>query len=301
MSGVFTDSHAHLEMVAERLGDSFLTELLAAYVARPGAYILDIGVDPGDLARRRAKVETCLPVVSHREKGTATHGAAPSAPFEVDAPPIRPFVENTELESPVRWAAGVWPGPEALAHPQLSLDSLERDLASGVDALGECGLDYHHLDGGAEAQKALFAAQIELALRHGLPLIVHSRDAFDDTLELVKPCASHIPVIIHCFSYGLEEAHAFLNAGCDLSFAGNITYGKKSQPLRDAVAFVPMERLLLETDAPYMNPMPNRGKPSCPLDIERTYQTVASLRNTDADALKTLVSSNFRCILGISL
>lgn len=282
MSGGFTDSHAHLEMVAERLGDSFLTELLAAYAARPGAYILDIGVDPGDLARRRAKVEMCLPVAPRREEGAvATRGAAP--------------------ESPVRWAAGVWPGPEALAHPQLSLDSLERDLASGVDALGECGLDYYHLDGGAEAQKALFGAQIELALRHGLPLIVHSRDAFDDTLELVKPCASHIPVIIHCFSYGLEEARAFLDAGCVLSFAGNITYGKKSQPLRDAAAFVPMERLLLETDAPYMNPMPDRGKPSSPLDIERTYQTVASLRNTDLNALKTLVSSNFRRILGISL
>lgn len=274
MSGAFADSHAHLEMVAQRLGSLALGEVVAAYAAQPAGLILDVGVDPGDLARRRVLVENCLAMESEKP------GPGPQSAAGL----------------PIRWAAGIWPGREALGNPQASLEALERDLASGIDALGECGLDYHHMDGGAEAQKALFGAQIELALSKDLPLIVHSRDAFRDTLELVKHCARRIPVVIHCFGYGPEEARAFLQAGCYLSFAGNITY-KKSQPLRDALALVPEARLLLETDAPYMNPMPNRGMPSSPLDIERTYRAVSALKDIDIEALRTSVESNLRRLL----
>ncbi len=274
MSGAFTDSHAHLEMVAQRLGPLVLGEVVTAYAAQPAGLILDVGVDPGDLARRRALVEDCLAMAPEKH-GPGTKSAA---------------------ELPIRWAAGIWPGPEALENPQASLESLERDLAFGIDALGECGLDYYHMDGGAEAQKALFSAQIELALSKGLPLIVHSREAFCDTLELVKHCAWRIPVVIHCFGYGPDEARAFLQAGCYLSFAGNITY-PKNQPLRDALALVPEERLLLETDAPYMNPMPNRGRSSSPLDIERTYRVVSVLKAIDIEALRANVESNLRRLL----
>ncbi len=274
MSGTFTDSHAHLEMVAQRLGLLALGEIAAAYAAQPAGLILDVGVDPGDLVRRRALVESCLAVASEKP-GVGS---------------------NSVCGLQIRWAAGIWPGREALGNPHASLEALERDLASGIDALGECGLDYYHMDGDAEAQKALFGAQIELALSKGLPLLVHSREAFRDTLELVKHCARRIPVVIHCFGYGPEEAKAFLQAGCYLSFAGNITY-PKNQPLRDALALVPEARLLLETDAPYMNPIPNRGRPSSPLDIERTYRAVSALKAIDIDALRTNVASNLRRLL----
>ncbi|MEN6297554.1 MAG: TatD family hydrolase [Rectinema sp.] len=277
MSGVFTDSHAHLEMVAQRLGVFALDGVVAAYAAQPGALILDIGVDPGDLGRRRALVEKSLAGMAEEP------GAGPARAIEL----------------PIRWAAGIWPGREALDNPKASLEALERDIGAEIDALGECGLDYHHMDAGPEAQRELFGAQIELALSHRLPLIVHSREAFQDTFALVQSCARHIPTIIHCFGYGPEEADSFLRAGCYLSFAGNITY-KKSQPLRDALALVPEERLLLETDAPYMNPMPHRGKPSSSLDIERTYQVVSTLRGLDIEALRISVSSNLRRILGMS-
>jgi len=276
MSGVFTDSHAHLEMVAQRLGLLALDRVVAAYAAQADELILDIGVDPGDLGRRRALVVKSIAGEAER------HGAGPAR----------------AIEPPIRWAAGIWPGRGALENARTSLDVLERDLGAGVDALGECGLDYYHMDAGAEAQKALFGAQVELALGHRLPLIVHSREAFRDTLELVQSCARRIPVVIHCFGYGPEETRSFLQAGCYLSFAGNITY-KKSQSLRDALVLVPEERLLLETDAPYMNPMPERGKPSTSLDIERTYQFVSALRDIDIDVMRSIVTSNFRCVLGM--
>ncbi len=277
MSGVFTDSHAHLEMVAQRLGPSVLDEIVAAYMAQPGELVLDIGVDPGDLGRRRS-------LVGKRLAGMAEEPGADPA---------------SAIELPIRWAAGIWPGIEALDNPKASLEALERDIGAGVDALGECGLDYYHMDAGAQVQKDVFGAQIELAVHHSLPLIVHSREAFQDTYELVQSCARHIPVIIHCFGYGPEEARSFLRAGCYLSFAGNITYAK-SQALREALVLVPEERLLLETDAPYMNPMPNRGKPSSSLDIERTYQAVSDLKNIDIEVLRISVTSNLRRILGMS-
>ncbi len=302
MSSVYTDSHAHLELVAARLGKSALTEILARYiddvhhavkgvdtssghssshsfahvedqghatrVARRPALILDIGVDGGDLAQRKSVVE----VAAHA-------GRLPLSAI------------------PVKWAAGIWPGKEALAAPQPALEALDRDLASGVDALGECGLDYHHMDAPERDQIALFSAQAERAQALGLPLIVHSRDAFADTLRVVSPVAARIPVVIHCFGYGPSEVETFLRAGCYISFAGNITY-KKSDMLRSALSLVPPDRLLLETDAPYMNPMPRRGTPSSPQDILRTYEFAASILTMNVDALGDLVTKNLNSILG---
>lgn len=286
MSEVYTDSHAHLELVAARLGMDALAEILERYTgdARSATHaegpsnptnmvphparILDIGVAGGDLTRRRELV--------------------------AEAARARRRALN---DLPVRWAAGIWPGKEALAAPQRALDALDLDLETGVDALGECGLDYHHMDAPERDQIALFSAQAERAQVLGLPLIVHSRDAFSDTIRVVAPLAFRIPVIIHCFGYGPAEAEAFVRAGCFVSFAGNITY-KKSDALRSALARVPLDRLLLETDAPYMNPMPRRGSPSSPLDIERTYQFAATILETDSSALCRSVAANLDGILG---
>jgi TatD DNase family protein len=275
MNAVFTDSHAHLELVSRRLGKEALEKVLEVYgrTFEAGAHndeesaiVLDVGIEPGDLEIRRTLVHQCVP----------HHGVQ--------------FVKFT---------AGIWPGPEALADPDCAVNKLERDIEQGVDAVGECGLDYYHMAAGPEAQKALFNSQIELALRHGLPLIVHSREAFEDTHILVAAAASRIPVIIHCFGYGPEEAHAFLESGCFISFAGNITYPKANR-LREALALVPAERLLLETDSPYMNPMPLRGKASTPLDIERTYVVASEILHIDIDTLRRTITINLKRILGSS-
>jgi TatD DNase family protein len=268
-SFLLTDSHAHLEMVAERLGEAQVSVLLAA-LAEPRAdgatpsLLLDPGVEARDLGRRIA--------LARRLSG----GALPAG---------------------LRFAAGLWPGKEALGDPEASLAALEAEIALeaargfAIAAVGECGLDYHHMEAPPEVQARLFAMQAALAGRLGLPLIVHSRDAARETLEVLVKAAPKIPVIIHCFGYGAEEARAFLEAGFWLSFAGNLTY-KKAEPLREALALTPLDRLLLETDAPYMNPEPRRGRPSSPFDIGRTYAAAAAIKGIDEKELAAIVSAN---------
>ena len=253
-----TDSHAHLSYVLERMGPGYLERIESAY--REGfALILDVGVEFDDFPARKAKFG--------------------SLPF-------------------VRLAAGIWPDTASMKSVEERVAVLEgfiRDPACA--ALGECGLDYHWMHGTREEQAALFRAQADLALRYSKPLIVHSRDAHEDTLAIVRTISDKVPVIIHCFGYGPEAARTYLDAGCFISFAGNISY-KKSDALRAACRIVPDERLLLETDAPYMCPEPRRGKDSSPLDIERTYELVAkSLRGVSVEALAETVSKNLNGLL----
>jgi TatD DNase family protein len=265
---VYTDSHAHLGDLAPGEGGALLAGLLAAYgeawaeeggAERP--LLVDVGVEAGDFPPRFARLGR------------------------------RPFL---------RYSLGLWPGREALADPEASLAALARDLeAAGEDAaaIGECGLDYHHMEAPKEAQAALFEGQIGLAREWGLPLIVHSREAFEDTRALLKARGEGLTVIIHCFGYGPAEVGPFLDLGCHISFAGNLTY-KKAAPLREALALVPADRLLLETDAPYMNPEPGRGRPSSPLDVVRTYALAAELRGVAQHVLAATVAANARLIFG---
>ena len=258
MPDSLTDSHAHLSYVTERLGASCLEELAAAYGAGDGL-IVDPGVDFDDFQSRKRRFG-------------AYHF--------------------------VRLAAGIWPDAESMKDAGRRIAALEMSVGDpACAAVGECGLDYHWMNGSAAEQAALFGAQVELAVRSGKPLIVHSRLAFAPTLATVEAAAARIPVVIHCFGYGEDEARAFLAAGCFLSFAGNITY-KKSAGLRAACAVVPDDRILLETDAPYMNPEPGRGKPSSPFDIGRTYAAVSAIRGCGPERLAALVTANVRAIFG---
>jgi TatD DNase family protein len=274
---VYTDSHAHLSSVAEELGREAFASLLDSYAeawveavgaGRQGPLILDPGTEPEDL-------DTRLELLG---------GGGPLPPF-------------------LCVAAGIWPSAESLADPEASLALLASAISRAdgrgarVAAIGEGGLDYHHMEGSKEAQARLFEGQLTLAKGLGLPMIVHSREAADDTLGLIRDARSAHPVVIHCFGYGAEEARAFLELGCYISFAGNLTY-KKSEPLREACALVPADRILLETDAPYMNPMPLRGKSSSPVDIERTYALAADLRGVTIAFLAETVSLNAHTLFG---
>jgi len=266
---VFSDSHAHLTLVEARLGSGAMEALLPAYSlawAESSGHIgaapilVDVGIRPGDLA---ARVER--------------FGAYPF----------------------VRFSAGLWPGRESLERPGEALERLKNDLESArCRALGECGLDYHHMEATRGEQMRLFEAQVALAVDRGLPLIVHSREAFEDTLALVSDAPSLVPVVIHCFGYGEAEAARFLEKGCALSFAGNITY-KKSEGLQNALRATPLERLLMETDSPYMNPMPSRGKAGTSLDIARTIDQAARLKGLSIEALASAAQANaFRIFSG---
>jgi TatD DNase family protein len=249
VSPAYPDSHAHLSYVAERLGPSFLPALARRY-ADGEALIVDPGVDAGDYGARKAML--------------GGYGF-------------------------VRLAAGIWPDPSALPDMDAALAGLEADARDGsCAAIGECGLDYHWMKSPPELQERLFRGQAELALRYAKPLIVHSRAAFPDTLRICADYAGKVAVIIHCFGYDADAASDFLSRGCYLSFAGNISY-KKADDLRSALRSVPLDRLLIETDAPYMNPMPRRGKDSSPFDIERTYALAAEVKKIGQDELADAV------------
>jgi TatD DNase family protein len=253
-----TDTHAHLSYIAERQGPAFLDEIAKVYI-ESGASILDPGVDYDDFPARKALLGRF------------------------------PFVHL---------AAGIWPDAASIQDRHLRVGALEEHIRDPLCiAVGECGLDYHWMNGTSEDQAELFRMQIELALAYSKPLLVHSRNAHEDTLKILDKTPSRIPVVIHCFGYDKNAALEYLNAGCFISFAGNMSYGK-SAALREACSFVPDEFLLLETDAPYMNPEPRRGKDSSPIDISRTYEVAALARNSSVDFLTVLIAQNARAVFG---
>lgn len=177
-----------------------------------------------------------------------------------------------------------------------------------VVAIGECGLDHHWnvsgADGRAESdfdeamflgEREMFEAQLDMAKRMKLPVVVHSRDAFDGTLECIKN-VGYDNGIIHCFSYGIDEARAFLERGWYLAFGGGVTYTKKSkmEAMMELLRFVPKERLLLETDAPYLAPVPFRGTPNNPLLVEHSYKFIAEARGVSVESLCETVDENIK-------
>lgn len=191
-------------------------------------------------------------------------------------------------------AAGLYPSEAEHEKLQDRLDLLVRDIENlPVVAVGEIGIDLHWNYATMERQRELMIQQVEIANRYGLPTIVHNRDADKEVAEVLK---EHPPLaggIMHCFSSGPEAAKIFLNSGMYISFAGNITY-KKSDEIRAAAArTVPIDRLLTETDSPYLSPQAVRGKPNHPGHVGYVYEEVASLRGMDLEELVEAVQKNF--------
>jgi TatD DNase family protein len=147
-------------------------------------------------------------------------------------------------------------------------------------AIGETGLDYYRDYAPAEDQRRAFAAQIELARSTDKPLVIHTRAADDETLELLDAEAGGLRVILHCFSMSARVQECLSHELWWLSFAGNSTYPKAAD-LRDAALRVPAERLLVETDAPYLSPQPVRGKPNQPANVVRTAEVLALERRVE--------------------
>ncbi len=159
-------------------------------------------------------------------------------------------------------------------------------------ALGEIGLDYFRMQGTRELQISLLKKQLELADELSLPVVIHSRDAEEDTLSVIASNSPKKKGIIHCFSYSDETALKFCELGYHISFAGNVTY-KNAEIIQNAAKSVPLDSLLIETDAPFLSPQKVRAKPNHPGFIGYTYDYIAELRQIPLEELVLSVRMNF--------
>ncbi len=164
-------------------------------------------------------------------------------------------------------------------------------------AIGETGLDYFRDHAPHDDQRRAFEAQIELARRLDKPLVIHTRAADDDTLEILHAQAGDLRVILHCFSMASRVAECLEHPSWWFSFAGNVTY-PKSGDLREAMLRVPAERLLVETDAPYLSPQVVRGKPNEPANVVHTAQALAVERRVSYTDFEAAVTNSAAAVLG---
>ena len=302
MAAMYSDTHFHFKSLRE--DEEWTRAGVLKKMAQSGVkFALDIGTDCDDLAARQELFQKTF--LQMEEAGDAASAAA-----------CKDFVWLT---------AGIWPDPDSIKKRASCVQTLRQNILAArassdpfkkkLCALGECGLDHHWNPSGVDkraqddfddamvqAERELFMMQLELAKELDLPVIVHSRDAAVETLDCVKESGYGERCVIHCYSYGLEEAKRFLDLGCVISFSGSATYAKKSQMEEKAalLAYVPQDRLLVETDAPYLAPVPMRGKANNPTYIEWTYKFIAQARGIETEALCQIVDQNARRFFRLS-
>lgn len=272
---MFTDSHCHLRHISQK--SAHFPLMLQAMQEEAFPFVMDIGTDAGDFTPRYRAV--------------------------ADA-----WGEKGRVPDFIHFSAGLWPGRAAIEQQETALVACEADIRAILNsgqryaAVGECGIDRYWNHAGAAGtgtadlagEEQLFKAQLELAKRYGLAVIIHSRDGFEVTLRCIDEVGWHRGVI-HCFSYGRKEAEAFLERGWYLSFPGTITYradAATEKEIADLVRMVPADKLLLETDAPYLSPEPVKREVNTPLHIRYTYQRASEYRQSSIESLCTLVYQN---------
>ena len=191
-------------------------------------------------------------------------------------------------------------------HPHRAAPFSERPIAAAdlaeariqaeplVRAVGEVGLDYHYDFAPRDVQRAVFAEQIRLACDRNLPLVVHSREADDDTLALLsREGRGKARGVFHCFSGDVGFARRALDLGFYVSFSGIVTFPKAGS-VRDASAVVPLDRLLVETDSPYLAPVPHRGRRNEPSMVVDVVRALAGIRGIDVETVASASASNYR-------
>jgi TatD DNase family protein len=201
----------------------------------------------------------------------------------------------TAERNPDVWASvGVHPH-EADAHPDLGAAALvEGANHPRVIAIGECGLDYFYDKSDRTAQRERFQAHIDAARQTGLPLVVHTREAEDDTAEMLDRAVGEggVTGVLHCFTGSAKLARKALDIGFFISLSGIVTF-KNAQDLQETAKAIPLDRLLVETDSPFLAPVPNRGKTCEPAFVADTAAFVAELRGEAPDALADATTANF--------
>lgn len=227
-----------------------------------------------------------------REAGVAGMVSVASTPDDAEC-----ALELARAEPDVWSTAGVHP------HEADSVETGWRDRVrilldeDRVVAVGECGLDFFYDHAPRRAQRRVFDAHVELAEGTGLPLVVHSREADSDTIEVLRALPAGVRGVLHCFTGGdplLDEA---LSVGWWVSFTGIVTFKRFDAP--EQVRRVPDDRLMIETDSPYLAPVPFRGKRNEPARVGAVAEAVAGMRGVDPDALAELTTRNARRFYGI--
>ena len=291
---MFSDTHFHFKMMTEERGIDGV-EALTTMASRDCFFGLDIGTRAGDLQGRQLAVEKCIAAIADSRL----------------ADKARSFMYFT---------AGIWPDVDSIKDRENQMKILRDSVQSAANdkdqdtlhrrviAIGECGLDHHWNPSGADSrceddfdellyrgERELFESQIELARELKLPVIVHSRDAYEDTLECIKNIG-YDNGIIHCYSYGIDEARTFLDRGWYIALGGGITYTKKSklEQMEALIRYIPSDRLLTETDAPYLAPVPFRGQANTPVLVEHIFNYLAQVRGLSLENLNQLVDENIK-------
>jgi TatD DNase family protein len=195
-------------------------------------------------------------------------------------------------------------------HPHYAADdigAIEGLLEAEVDlggpaplvvAVGECGLDYHYDHSPRLRQREAFAQQVELAHRHGLALVVHSREAWEDTIGILSDTGVPERTILHCFTGGPDEARRCLDLGASLSFSGVVTF-KNAAEVREAAVLCPLDRLLVETDTPFLAPVPHRGTLNEPSRVPLVGAAIAQARGVETARVAEASTANARAAFGI--
>ncbi len=301
---MYSDTHFHFEHTVTSLlneNENAGKEILTQMVKNNCFFGLDIGTECNDLLNRVLCVDSNIEKITDSEiKEKAKHL--------------------------VYFSSGIWPSVQEIKNRKQGIKTLKEQIQNLKDfntkniihkkivAIGECGLDHHWNPNGADernendfnaelynAERELFQMQLELAKEMQLPVIIHSRDAFLDTLDCIKN-VGYNNGIIHCYSYGLSEAEEFLKLGWYISFSGSVTYTKKSkmEEMQNLLKFIPKEKLLCETDSPYLAPVPLRGKTNTPPFVEHTYNFIAKARNISTDELCDSVDKNIKTLFNLT-
>jgi len=251
---MFIDSHCHLDKVDLTPYDGDFEAMLTAASERDVSRMLCVSIDLPQFERMYA-------LASGRDNIDLSVGVHP---LHVD-------------ESPV--TAG-----------QL----IELAKKPEIVALGETGLDYYYQTDNAEAQQACFIEHLKASRETGLPVIVHTRDARQDTLNIIRDHGDKdVAGVLHCFTESWGMAEQALEMGYYISFSGIITF-RNAEPLRDVVKQVPMERILIETDSPYLAPVPYRGKKNEPQYVPAVAQMVADLKGLKQEDVARISAENYQ-------
>ncbi|MEU8526761.1 TatD family hydrolase [Streptomyces sp. NPDC048629] len=263
------DSHTHLDMQ-----NGTVEEALARAAAVGVTTVVQVGCD---VKGSRWAAETAA---AHPE----VHAAVALHPNEA------PRIVLGDPDGWSRQGAREAGGDAALDEALAEIDRLA--ALPEVKGVGETGLDHFRTGPeGMAAQERSFRAHIEIAKRHGKALVIHDREAHADVLRVLGEEGAPERTVFHCYSGDAEMARTCAEAGYYMSFAGNMTF-KNAQPLRDALAVAPLELVLVETDAPFLTPVPYRGRPNAPYLIPITVRAMAEVRGIEVDALCEALAAN---------